>query len=641
MNRHGIALLAACAGASLISACGGGGTDTPPALPPTPSAHAHLAVLEQGRNLIEVYDYVTGALVTTIPVGNHPTAIAMVSPTRAYVTNAGDGTVSVVNFETGKVVKTLNVGIDPESVILAGGQQGLNVWERGVVANTGSNSLTVLDTHADAVIGTIPTGLRPTQLANSNDVAVLLSGDKKLVTIDPTSGATTATFALSGTPSALGRAGWVYLVADSSSGAMHEYTGQLPFSFIPSATEIATGTGSPGVRAIAAGVHTTGVANGTTHMLDFYSSDTHAYVGSSVPIDGTTVRVEPGDKEPIDANTYGLDQLVVGQAPDNVTIVSQNARKTLLRIALPGGSTPVDAVFINGLISVPVTVVPTAAPPAPTPTPIPTPVPTATPQSSSTLYVANQNGNNVLAFTSPLSGSSVPARTISYPSISTSVSTDGRGTIVVAANSTLYAYSGALTASSSPYATVYTGSPNFTAFDSAGNMYATTRSQAVYRFAAPLTNNESPTLLYVADHSTSIVFDGNNTMYVANSSGNIDTVAPPYASNSQTVVSPPASGAYLSGMAISKGMLYVADTANQSIYAYTLPLSAASFPTYTYAATDPEAIAFDAAGNLYVADDLHNSIDVYNAPSLQGPLVTAYTIGGAFMQSPYGLAVGP
>ena len=129
-------------------------------------------------------------------------------------------------------------------------------------------------------------------------------------------------------------------------------------------------------------------------------------------------------------------------------------------------------------------------------------------------------------------------------------------------------------------------------------------------------------------------------MYLADRDGKIDVVAPPYTNNTalQVATEP---GATLAGIAISNGVLFVSDTQNDEIYAYTLPLTASSTPYYTYTVQDPEAIAFDGSANLYVSNDAANRVDVYHALSPQAPPSLDYSFPSTLFQSPYGLAFGP
>jgi len=130
-------------------------------------------------------------------------------------------------------------------------------------------------------------------------------------------------------------------------------------------------------------------------------------------------------------------------------------------------------------------------------------------------------------------------------------------------------------------------------------------------------------------------------MYVANfSSGNLGIVAPPYANNSQTTIVP-AAGATLGAVAVNGSILYVSDTAHNVIYAYALPVTTNSTPLHTYAVTDPEAIAFDANGYLYVSNDSNNRVDVYNPPSSQAALNLAFSLTGNGLNLPFGIAVAP
>src|SRR5437870_3437541 len=83
-----------------------------------------------------------------IAVGRDPSSVAIKSQT-AYVANARDGTLSVIHIPSRHVRKTLNVGVEPVAVALSPNESRL------YVANSASNTLTVLETGSDTIIATV------------------------------------------------------------------------------------------------------------------------------------------------------------------------------------------------------------------------------------------------------------------------------------------------------------------------------------------------------------------------------------------------------------------------------------------------------------------------------------------------------
>ncbi|MFZ1085234.1 MAG: hypothetical protein WAN35_09740 [Terracidiphilus sp.] len=87
-------------------------------------------VANSGSNTISVLDIVNNVLLSNIPVGNQPVALAVSSDgSTAYVANYTDSTVTQVNLNTGSATATIAVGGHPTSVALtasgtlwAGGQ---------------------------------------------------------------------------------------------------------------------------------------------------------------------------------------------------------------------------------------------------------------------------------------------------------------------------------------------------------------------------------------------------------------------------------------------------------------------------------------------------------------------------------------
>jgi YVTN family beta-propeller protein len=80
---------------------------------------------------------------------------------RVYVANLGSDTVSVMDTHTNQVVASVPVGHFPADV--AASPDG----HRAYVTNRGSNSLSVIDTTTNQVIATVPVGLLPARVAVS------------------------------------------------------------------------------------------------------------------------------------------------------------------------------------------------------------------------------------------------------------------------------------------------------------------------------------------------------------------------------------------------------------------------------------------------------------------------------------------
>jgi YVTN family beta-propeller protein len=94
--------------------------------------------------------------VTTIPVGGNPTGVAF-SPNglRAFITNTGSNSVSVLDTRSESVIATIPVGQSPVGIAIT--PDG----SRGFVTNYESASVSVLDLSQNTSIATIPVGHRP------------------------------------------------------------------------------------------------------------------------------------------------------------------------------------------------------------------------------------------------------------------------------------------------------------------------------------------------------------------------------------------------------------------------------------------------------------------------------------------------
>jgi len=95
-------------------------------------------------------------VVANIKVGDKPAGAALTPDlSRVYVANSGANTVSVINTSTNAVIKTITVGSNPTGVAVT--PDGARVY----VTNRGSNTVSVIDTSTNAVVATISVGAGP------------------------------------------------------------------------------------------------------------------------------------------------------------------------------------------------------------------------------------------------------------------------------------------------------------------------------------------------------------------------------------------------------------------------------------------------------------------------------------------------
>ncbi|HYZ82776.1 MAG TPA: hypothetical protein VE621_00155, partial [Bryobacteraceae bacterium] len=117
----------------------------------------------------------------------------------AYVSNSTSGNVSIVNLQTGEV-KLVPTGNRPEGSGLS--KDGREVF----VCNREGESISVIDTKKNEVVGTIKTGKGPVRLAFTPDGKTLvyaLMHDKKVAFADPVSRKQIALVDLPNTPVSL------------------------------------------------------------------------------------------------------------------------------------------------------------------------------------------------------------------------------------------------------------------------------------------------------------------------------------------------------------------------------------------------------------------------------------------------------
>jgi hypothetical protein len=311
----------------------------------------------------------------------------------------------------------------------------------------------------------------------------------------------------------------------------------------------------------------------------------------------------------------------------------------------------------------------------PTPTPTPTPPP---PNFGQHLYIPNDNTpGGIEQFTLPLTNSSTPNFTIAGNDL-VAVAVDSTGNLAAGDfHHKLYYFQAPLSGFSTPAGTFNNGTAGNVGqmqFPASGpqmdQLWTASVGTEIDRFARTAgsfpnsTTAAQQTFPTGASQLVGLVFDSSLNMYLSNVN-NIYVYAPPY-NNPPAAVTPSLSDTSYRKEAISGNQLFVSMPISTPqpagrIDVYNLPVTSASVPTFTIIGSFvpgvppalgtctavgtgngiciPEALAVDAAGNLYVGNLGNRTVTVYSPPFSAASTYTTLLQ----LPSPYaifGLAVG-
>ena len=128
------------------------------------------------------------ALLAVLVPGMGPALALSERNERVYVANSGSDTVSVIDADTNAVIATIPVGDRPTGVLAVG--------SRVYVTNQLSGTVSVIDVATNAVVATVPVGARPSDLAvdpSGRQVWVANEGSDTVSVIDRATNAVVAT----------------------------------------------------------------------------------------------------------------------------------------------------------------------------------------------------------------------------------------------------------------------------------------------------------------------------------------------------------------------------------------------------------------------------------------------------------------
>ncbi len=141
-------------------------------------------VTNEESGTVSLLDRTKNQVVSTIQMGRAPRGIVVEPDTRrAFVLNGGADTITVIDVNTQRALHTFNVETQARAQELAISPQGQTLY----VANTGLNSVSVIDSASFGVTATIPVGISPVSVAvdpRSTRVLVANQGSNSVTLID-------------------------------------------------------------------------------------------------------------------------------------------------------------------------------------------------------------------------------------------------------------------------------------------------------------------------------------------------------------------------------------------------------------------------------------------------------------------------
>lgn len=180
-----------------------------------------------GPNPTAVATYTSGAVTTTTPTGNGYTTLIKSGATRAVVANSGNNTVTILDIVNDVPVATVTVGNKPVALAVSSDSTA------GYVANYADSSISRIDLTTNTVTATVAVGGNPTSVALTSAGILWVGGAGFLTEINTQNMSVTGTEAAAKNIIALGYSNSVNeLIATSVDSNSNVYSDEIaPGSF--------------------------------------------------------------------------------------------------------------------------------------------------------------------------------------------------------------------------------------------------------------------------------------------------------------------------------------------------------------------------------------------------------------------------
>lgn len=273
------------------------------------------------------------------------------------------------------------------------------------------------------------------------------------------------------------------------------------------------------------------------------------------------------------------------------------------------------------------------------------------------LYVGNDTASGqILQFTLPITSTSTPAVTVATTAGTTNVTTlavDANGNLATGDNAGhLAMFNFPITNSSTASMAFNNGSATNDGqlvFNNAGDLFAATVGAKVNLFTHPLSSSSTVSLGITNAGITGAIgagLDSGQNLIVGNDGGsgssNLLVFPSPYTGSPLTTAA--VSGSYRK-LTMSSSQLFVCTIVGGAlgrVDVYNLPLTPSSAPAFAITnVNQPETVALDSNGNLYVGNEGDATVRVFTPPfsASSTPSVTL-TVGPPSSFALFGIAIG-
>jgi YVTN family beta-propeller protein len=272
-----------------------------------------------------------------------PSAEKPAAPARIYVTNQLDDTASIIDGATHKIVATVRVGVSPAQMAVSPDRKSV------YIANTGSNTVSVLNTDNDTITRTIalPPRSRPIDVAvnpNGRYLYTADGGSNRVSVLDTRTKRVVASVRVGTQPLSVATApdGKTVYAANSGSGDVsvidartNRVVRAIPTGRFPSGVAVTPDGASVYVTNELSGVTVINAGNGTVaarlrepspFSVAMSPNGNRAYVTGLGP--GTVTAIDTGThrvSSTVSVGPYGTDPFTVRAMGDAVYVANQGA----------------------------------------------------------------------------------------------------------------------------------------------------------------------------------------------------------------------------------------------------------------------------------------------------------------------------